>query len=360
MDKKKIFRIVLAAVNIIIFAVVGLCILKIHKLAQESLSGSASRAWKEDSPTEYSDVTIFYHPLLGMDIPSAYSMHKKVEERLIKDSAIPKEKSDNRLWIDCASGEFSGTVCNGNVKTEAQICTTWGDYFVFHPEELISGYYYDKDNANFDVIVLDDIASWRLFGGLDTVGLEVTINGRTFHVTGVVRSPTDKISQRAYGKDPHVYIPADAVGLIESNASLNIYELCVPDKVRDYALTISKELAPEQSEIGNVIDQTNRFDLITLVKSHGLIPESAMVNAGFSYPWWENVTRAAELQARIISYPCALALLVPAITLIYLLFAAVKGIGRLFRFIWSKIDDIHQKKLKRRYEQLKAASEHQG
>ena len=118
-----------------------------------------------------------------------------------------------------------------------------------------------------------------------------------------------------------------------------------------YATEVAKNEFTEQAEI---VDQTGRFDIVKLVKGFKSLPESVMVKKGFIYPWFENSVRAAELKARMLAFPMAIVLIISAVSLVYLLFVTAKAIGRFFRFIAGKLDDVKQKKLRKEYEKRRS------
>lgn len=66
-----------------------------------------------------------------------------------------------------------------------------GNYFLFHPLTLLSGGYISDEDYMADRVVLDAQTAFNLFGSSDVAGMEVTINGRTFPIAGVVQSESD-------------------------------------------------------------------------------------------------------------------------------------------------------------------------
>ncbi len=343
----KKFHKLLIVLNVLVLAATGLVILRISDLRHDCAMENAALYWGEGE--EYAQVSFYYSVLGGFTPTDAYSKRVLVEKEL-KSQGVTFEEGEGCKWIDCAYGEITAhCLSESNRKTDAVVTGVWGDFFTFHPETLITGSYIYPDTANYDVAVLDDLSSWRLFGSCDTVGLNFMIGDKLFRVVGVIEAPTDKTELKAYGSDPHIYIPADAMPLISDSAKLTVYEMCIPEKVRNFGTTIASKVDKDAFDAGNVVDQTRRFDLIELVATHKNIPETAIVRAGFSYPWFENLARMGELQARILAFPAALALLITAFSLVVLMFESAKGAGLLARKAYGRFDNERQKKLSKIY-----------
>lgn len=338
---------ILIVINVLILIVTACVVLRIQDLRRDCAMESAAQSWGDGA--KYAQVSFYYSIINGFTTQKAYTKRSEVEKELRAQGVIEKNE-ETRKWIDCAYGETTlQCLSESGRKTDAVVTGIWGEFFVFHPEKLIFGSYIDSDVKNYDVVVLDDLAAWRLFGSVDCVGLNTMIGDKLFRVVGVIESPTDKTETKAYGKDPHVYIPADALQILKEGAQLSVYEVCVPEKVKGFGMTVAEDVDKETYSAGNVVDQTRRFDIVELVTTYNKIPETALVSAGFSYPWFENLARMGELQARIIAYPTALALIVTAVSLVVLMFEAAKGFGRLAGKVRGRYDRAYQKKLKKEY-----------
>ena len=222
------------------------------------------------------------------------------------------------------------------------VTVTTGDFFVFHPLELMNGVYYTDSDINLDCMVIDDLTAWQLFGAMDVDGMTVKMGEKIYTISGVVKSPQETSDKLAYGDKPHIYVPYMSV---PSGAALTVYEMCIPEAVDGYAANIAKENV--QNAV--IIDQTDRFDVIKLIQGFKDLDDSVMVRTGFAYPWFENALRAAELKARVLALPMAVLMVVPAITLVYLMFVMAKLIARFVLFIRDRLEDRRQKRLKKAY-----------
>ncbi|MBQ5317434.1 MAG: ABC transporter permease [Oscillospiraceae bacterium] len=340
---------ILLTVNILILMTAAVVLTVIFRLNFLYASDNLAEQWEKESGTKYSQVSVFLPFGQSMSIPDTYGRRYSIETKLKNDNTI--EKTDTREWADCASAEMTAKISHDNHDLEVVMTGTWGDFFLFHPEELVSGSYYSGDDININRAVIDDMAAWSLFGSVDASEMTFYINDIEFEVAGVVRSPIRADDQIAYGTKPHIYLPIEAISYINEVAYLSTYEMCVPYRVDGYATEVAKNEFTEQAEI---VDQTGRFDIVKLVKGFKSLPESVMVKKGFIYPWFENSVRAAELKARMLAFPTAIVLIISAVSLVYLLFVTAKAIGRFFRFIAGKLDDVKQKKLRKEYEKRRS------
>ena len=341
------FNIILAAVNAVLLIAAGAFIGKTVSLKNEYSSDSAKQAWDNDKYT-YSQVSVFLPPDNSLDVMGVYSLRKSVEEKLKEGSVTADKDSAGRLWIDCAGGDSSLQLTGTLGSVTAEVTGTYGDYFIFHPEKLMSGSYYTSDDQNIDRIILDRECSWQLFGSMDTVGMPVNIGEKVFYVAGVVESPDSDTDKAAYGTTPRAYMPFESLKAFNDSAVMSYYEACMPNVVKDYAYTVMTEVNPA-GENGYVIDQTGRYDLIKLIKGRSEIAESVMIKVKMALPWFENRSRAAELSARLAAEPVPYLIVIPAISLVYALFMLAKLAGMGARTIKGKLDERYQKKISEIY-----------
>ena len=121
--------------------------------------------------------------------------------------------------------------------------------------------------------------------------------------------------------------------------------MCIPEAVEGYAANLAKDNV--QNAV--LVDQTDRFDIIKLIQGFKDLDDSVMIRTGFAYPWFENSLRAAELKGRVFALPMAVLMVIPAITLVYLMFVTAKLIARFVKYIRDRIEDRRQIRLKKLY-----------
>lgn len=348
MSRLKKLNIILAAVNAALLIAAGLFTAHTASLKREYMADSAKQAW-DGGKYSYSQISLFFPKESSQDILGIYSLRRSVEEKLKEGSLTKAEDNPSgRLWIDCAGGEGLLSLSGSLGGCTAAVTGTFGDYFVFHPEKLMSGSYYTSDDINIDRIILDRECSWQLFGSMDTVGMPVNIGNKVFYVAGVVESPDKESDRLAYGITPRAYMPFESLKAFDDSVLLNSYEVCLPNAVKDYAFTMMKELNPA-GDSGIIVDQSGRFDIVRLVKGVSELPQSVMMNSGIRLPWYENRIRSAELSARLAAAPVPYLLIIPALSLVYALFMLTKLMGKGIRAVRDKAEDRYQKKISEIY-----------
>lgn len=347
--RHKKLNIAILCINIVLLLIFAVLYGTIYSLNTRYSPDNAKRLWDNDTYS-YSQISLYLTPSSGLDIMSVYSLRSEINSKL-KENSVQKadENSDGRLWIDSSCGECSFTVTGNTGSCEAAASGTWGDYFIFHPETLLSGSYYNNDDINFDRVILDKQCSWQLFGAIDTAGMTVKINDMNFYVAAVVDTSENERDIAAYGSKPRIYMPFEAMKILNPDAVITSYEVCLPNVVKDFAYTVMQDVnpAPESSSI--IIDQTGRFGLIKLFTGFGDIPKSVMIDKNLSYPWFENRIRGAEIIAKIMAGFAVYILIIPAISVVYGIFLIVKLIGAGARAIAAKADRAYQKKISAAY-----------
>ena len=92
----------------------------------------------------------------------------------------------------CYCGMGSAEISTPDESLSVNAIGVGGDFFNFHPLDLIAGYYFSEDDLMQDRILLDDITAWRLFGSPYVVGQSVEIGGTPHLIAGVFRRPAGR------------------------------------------------------------------------------------------------------------------------------------------------------------------------
>ena len=99
----------------------------------------AAERWGND--VRYSQVSVFTDYENEMVIDSIFMTRVNVEKKLTENS-ISSEKEDARIWADAFSSyQMPMSVSSDRASAEAAAIITGGDFFLFHPQDMISGYY---------------------------------------------------------------------------------------------------------------------------------------------------------------------------------------------------------------------------
>ena len=116
----------------------------------------------------------------------------------LKENRIEEDTYEGRLYLDAYYGESELTVeldTGKSAKVKAK--GVGGDYFYFHPLELVSGTYFTEDFLNDDYVLIDRECAWALFGATDVEGFWVNINGELYVIAGVYNRPDDELNKIA-------------------------------------------------------------------------------------------------------------------------------------------------------------------
>lgn len=204
------------------------------------------------------------------------------------------ENPGARLWTDAysASGTISITGSIGSITTD--VIGIGGDFFLFHPIQLLSGSYFSGNDLMQDYCILDELAAWKLFGSNDIAGQVVEIGGVSHIVTGVVKHKTGNLQEAAGLDDMLVYVSYDSLQKYGTNNGINHYEIVMPNPVKDFAYNyVNENIGISEKEV-EIVENSNRYSAWNRVKQIGKLPTRAMNGKAIIYPYWENVARANE------------------------------------------------------------------
>ncbi len=278
----------------------------------------AARRWSGDG-TRYTQISVFLGGSRAFSESEVDSFRVNLSKKL-EEASLKASTETARLWIDTYSRELSGSAYSEKANEEVIITGVKGDFFQFHPMELAYGYYFRPDELMDDRVVIDETLAWRLFGSSDIVGKAIELNSRKCFIAGVVKNPSGRVKERAYGSKPRVYAPMELIGTqdmgeggiaaMDYSASGNItcYEVLIPNPVKGFGKKIvtdylfgeiqagEEELAEERQRTQDVevVENTVRFqplNLLKLVKSFGI---RSMRENQVKYPYWENIARVKE------------------------------------------------------------------
>lgn len=151
---------------------------------------SAADVWRGDSEDRFAQISAFLPTTETKTLDDIRSFRATLENEFVQNSMEAPEGGS--LYTDAYSGRTSLSVSG---KSPGSVTVTavgaGGNYFLFHPLTLLSGGYISDEDYMADRVVLDAQTAFNLFGSSDVAGMEVTINGRTFPIAGVVQSESD-------------------------------------------------------------------------------------------------------------------------------------------------------------------------
>lgn len=270
--------------------------------------------------TAYAQVSAFISEDGGYTDDSVLYTRRAVDEALAS-AALEPAGENARLWIDAYSAEAAVTAESGYNSLSVRAVCTGGDFFRFHPPEMVSGWYYTGDEAADTLVVLDENLAWKLFGGADAAGMELYVNGQACTVAGVAALPRNEDELAAYGGEPTLYVPYSLLARQEGGAPpITCYEAVLPETVDGFALETAEAalgLADGQYEL---VENTGRFSFSNSLRTARAYESRAQRVGRVYYPWWENAARAAESRRALLA---AVVLLLGAYPAVY---AAAAGV----------------------------------
>ena len=145
---------------------------------------NAYKKWDGDG--NYTQLSV-YMPLGHMQDTMLYDgMIYQINEALLKESVEPENKN-SRMVVGAYSGYGSVTLRTSEAAAETTVIGVGGDFFYFHPLEMIDGSYLSEDYLMKDYILLDKETAWKLFGAVNVTGMSVMIGDTPFWVAGTVK-----------------------------------------------------------------------------------------------------------------------------------------------------------------------------
>ncbi len=274
----------------------------------------------------YSQVSMFTDHDNGLTIDSIFMARINIEKKLVENS-LPIETYGARVWVDSFSSyDIAMPVASDRASAEAAAIITGGDFFLFHPQDIISGYYYSESDTMYDRIVIDDVLAWQLFGASDVVGMPVAINGKYFYVAGVFKRSENNDIEKVYGDKPRLFMPYQGYSLIsEEGARFSCYEACLPDPVTGLGQQIVSESFSVKDENRRIVENSVRYGLKNRFSLLADKDIRSVVDIPLVYPYWENAARMTEDRSAALLVMQMIGLAAPVFTLVYLFRLLIKN-----------------------------------
>lgn len=322
-NKKKIL---LIAANAVLLVLISVCLLKMNSYSKVLLSQQAAKYWAGDSDGLFAQVSCFFPDAKPVSFESIFAFRKTIDSKLADAGVEPKE--DGEYWTDCYSAEDSLTVAGDRNSSETTVIGVGGNFFLFHPYELVSGSYLSDDDVMKDRVILDYELAWKLFGGTSLEGMSVTINGTPYYVAGVVRRETDKFSTKAFSGEPVMFMSYSTLSSLKEGTGISCYELAMPDPISEYTENFVKESF--KTEEGVAVENSTRYNFSSIFKMFKNFGSRSVSDNGVIYPYWENAARISEVYvARLYVFVLLLGL--------YPLICAIVIVTRLIKLLAAKL-----------------------
>lgn len=256
-------------------------------------------------------------------------------DAVLQESSITVTKETARLWADSYSAPGRVTLKSGKVSLDASAIGIGGDFFFFHPVQLVGGTYFSGNDLMHDKIIIDEDAAWQMFGSNDVTGMEVSIGGIPHYIAGVIRRENGRFQEAAGLDKTVVYMSCESLEAYGVTEGINTYEIVMPNPVSGFAYAKVKEKFGIDETGMQVIDNSERYGLKALFTVISEFGTRSMTSHAIRYPYWENVARGWEDVMAVILVLQILFLLVPAVIVM------ISGVILWKRKNWTWKDIVH-------------------
>ena len=259
-------------------------------LSTRLLSQQEARRWQGESELEFCQVSCFLPVDEKLQPVKIYAFREAVQKALHEASVDVTYQGQLQVDAWSTSGKVRATTELGS--GEVRVIAVGGDFFQFHPIQLLSGNYISESDFMKDRVLLDEDLAWMLFGGTELTGMELKIEGVPFVVAGVIQREQDVFSQLAYTDGMGLFMSYEAYSKLNKDAGIDCYELVMGEPVRGFTMNLVREKFPIGR--GEIVKNTDRFTVSRLFKVLQAFGMRSMQTRGIVYPYWENACRSAE------------------------------------------------------------------
>lgn len=309
-------------VCVILLICTGILALAEQRFVGQLSSQTIAKRWSKEG--DFSQVSCFFQENNGLSEEMLVPIRYQLKEEL-KKAAVGIEEERGRNLVDAYSSFTEGSIASKRGSAVTRIVAVGGDFFLFHPMELLSGNYFDGTDVNEDGVILDEEIAWKLFGSSDVTGMEVSIYDAVCPVRGVVRRKDGAFAEASGQSEPTIYISYSLwKKQMEGNATIGTYELLINTPVTGFGMDKLKEALGMSEDSYEMVENSSRFSVsnrMKLVKDFG---KRSMKTNSITYPYWENRARAYEDVATLL-------LLLEMVLLVYPIIKCVQILVIVFR-----------------------------
>ncbi|MDE5908097.1 MAG: ABC transporter permease [Lachnospiraceae bacterium] len=295
----------------------------------------AAARWDEEGGS--AQVSCFFAERVEVDEYMIMSFEKQLEQSLneVLSEEDKKGEKGERLFIDAYSSMGTIEVISEKGQLKASAIGVGGDFFLFHPIQLVSGGYFSGSDLMKDAVVLDEDAAWQLFGSSDIAGMTVWIGNVPHHVAGVIKRQEGRFAERAGLDKTIVYVSNETLAEYGTSSGISVYEVTAPNPVKGFVYNCIKEkLGVEETDMV-MVENSSRYlkeALIPVILDYGT---RSMQISAVRFPYWENIARGWEDVKALILLFQFIFLMIPIIII------AVYVIGKWRHRKWTLKDAGH-------------------
>lgn len=334
----------LLSLNLVLILASAACAVGLHLVSNALGTTTAAQRFRGESETRFAQIACYLPVGQGKTQEDILTFRQGLDAKFMEQSLETPENGS--LYVDAYSASAKISVSTDYGSAEVSAVGVGGDFFYFHPLQLRSGSYISERDLMDDLVVLDEVMAWRLFGGTDLTGMTLYINGEPFVVSGVVTMEDDFASSQARTQEGAVFMSYSALKRLMDTVAVDCYEIVLPDPITGYAYGIVED--GFQVGNGEIVENSSRYTLSHLLDVVGGFGERSMRTNGVIYPYWENALRLTEDYAVLLLVLMVLFALCP---LAFIAVFAVRWICRVYRYARRAIPEKVDAAVERRREQ---------
>ena len=266
---------------------------------------NAAVRWTPDGGS--AQISCFFKQDAGVSGERVRELLYNLETALTEASIEEGEEGEVKM-NHCYSVTGTVTMTAGTKRASFPAIGCGGDFFTFHPVQLVAGSFFSDEMLMQDTVLIDETAAWQLFGGNNIAGQIVTIDEVPHVVAGVVRNAEGRIAEASGLNGSMVYLSFDSMsrygegiaivstdgGEGSSPAPMQTLELLMPEPVKGFSKQLVSEKLGVSQESMIVVDNTRRFSYPELYKVATSFGTRSMQPAQTAYPYGENTARGWE------------------------------------------------------------------
>lgn len=340
-------KILLSISGAISFAIFLILLLVSNHLAGKQDSQQMAARWSKEK--DVAQVSCFFstNAYVSEDtiLEFEHSLNAALQEASI---AVESENEGARLWADAYSADGKITISSDRASISADAIGIGGDFFLFHPLQLLSGSYFSGNDINKDYCVIDEDAAWQLFGSNDVAGMMVYIGGIPHIVTGVVHRLEGKLEEAAGLSDTLVYVSYKTLSELGTSSGINHYEIVMPNPVSNFAENLVREnLGSNEKEV-EILENTTRYSLVNRLKVIAGFGTRSMNGKAIIYPYWENIARGYEDVIALLTFFMLLFLVYPIVLILVVVIRWWRHKGWTLKDVAYQIKDKAERHMEKR------------
>ena len=303
-----------AVLSLVLFLVLTIWSgIKIKNLPDQQAAGR----W--DKEGNAAQVSCYFAENVVVDEFQIMNFRKQFENSLME--VLPQEQTvkvdERRLFADAYSSLGTITVTSEKGQlTQAAAVGIGGDFFLFHPLQLVSGQYFSGSDLMKDSIIIDEEAAWQLFGSADIAGKSVMIGEVPHYIAGVIKRPEGRFEESAGLNKTVVYVSFETLSAYGSGGGISNYEIVAPNPVKHFVYTAIKEDFGVAESDMIVVENSARYSVEALIPVALEFGTRSMQQTAVKFPYWENIARGWEDVMAMVTLWQGILLVVPAIIII--------------------------------------------